>query len=49
MKCKADGTIERYKVRLVVKGYTHKEGIDYTETFSPVGKMTIMTVAVKKG
>ena len=36
---KADGDIDKYKARLVVKGYKKREGLDYFDTYSPVTRI----------
>ncbi|GJU14257.1 retrovirus-related pol polyprotein from transposon TNT 1-94 [Tanacetum coccineum] len=39
-KMKADGTIDKYKARLVIKGYRQREGLDYFDTYYPVTRIT---------
>ncbi|KAL4310771.1 hypothetical protein GQ457_01G023480 [Hibiscus cannabinus] len=44
VKYKFDGSLERYKTRLVTKGYSQTYGTYYLEMFAPVAKMNTMRV-----
>ena len=47
-KIKRDGNdqVERYRARLVAKGYASKEDIDFNEIFSPVIRLTTIRVVL---
>jgi Reverse transcriptase (RNA-dependent DNA polymerase) len=44
LKYNSDGTIERYKTRLVAKGYTQTHIINYQEIFTSVAKMNTVRI-----
>jgi histone deacetylase 1/2 len=51
-KFRSDGSLDRYKARWVVRGFTQRPGIDYGETVSPVVKpatiRAVLTLALSR-
>jgi hypothetical protein len=51
-KLRADGTLYRYEACWVLRGFTHRPGVDYDETFNPVVKpatvQTVLATAVSR-
>ena len=50
IKCDAKGVLEKYKVRIVVRGFSQVAGLDFEETFAPVVRIEsiriILVIAV---
>ena len=46
IKHTTDGRIERYKARLVVKGYKQKYEVDYEEVFAPVARLDMVRMLI---
>lgn len=53
IKHAVDGSIGKYKVRFVARGFSQKEGIDYEETFAHIARYTslrvVLAIAASKG
>ncbi|CAI7826000.1 unnamed protein product [Closterium sp. NIES-54] len=48
VKTKADGTIEKFKARWVVRGFDQEHGRDFTETFAPVSRHTSLRILLRQ-
>lgn len=42
LKTNSDGTLERFKARLVARGFSQQYGIDFNETFAPTVRMATL-------
>lgn len=38
-KRNTDGSVHKYKARLVARGFSQRKGIDYKDTYSPVARL----------
>ncbi|GJS59039.1 zinc finger, CCHC-type containing protein [Tanacetum coccineum] len=45
-KLKVDGTIEKFKARLVIQGFKQKSRIDYFDTYAPVTRISTIRLLI---
>nr|GEU70108.1 zinc finger, CCHC-type [Tanacetum cinerariifolium] len=45
-KMKVNGTIDKFKVRLVIQGFRQKEGINYFDTYAPVARISTIRLLI---
>nr|GEU45474.1 zinc finger, CCHC-type [Tanacetum cinerariifolium] len=45
-KLKVDGTVEKFKARLVIQGFKQKSGIDYFDTYAPVARISTIRLLI---
>ena len=52
-KIVVDGNVEKHKDHFVAQGFSHIEGVDYDDTFTPVARYTsirtIISISVEMG
>ncbi|GJR82913.1 zinc finger, CCHC-type containing protein [Tanacetum coccineum] len=46
IKLKVDGTVEKFKARLVIQGFKQKSGIDYFDTYAPVARISTIRLRI---
>ncbi|MCH81362.1 copia-type polyprotein, partial [Trifolium medium] len=49
LKLNPDGSVAKYKARLVARGFLQREGLDYSEVYSPVARIETVRLVVAIG
>ncbi|GKD45457.1 zinc finger, CCHC-type containing protein [Tanacetum coccineum] len=45
-KLKVDGTVEKFKARVVIQGFKQNSGIDYFDTYAPVARISTIRLLI---
>ncbi|MCI32538.1 retrovirus-related pol polyprotein from transposon tnt 1-94, partial [Trifolium medium] len=46
LKLNPDGSVAKYKARLMARGFLQREGLDYSEVYSPVARIETVRLVV---